>query len=148
MAILCSVVFYILGCKFNYLEIFFIGCLFEEVGYLEVGFKDGVDIYVINICFVIDFVDKKCWQIVCWVLKYFLEVKVVVVGCYVQFKLEEIFEIEGVDLVFGVVEKFCILNYVEELSKVFGKGMVCVGEVKEVNEFVNVFFLVIVFGFF
>ena len=134
-----SVAFYTLGCKLNYSETSSIGRLFEEAGYSEVGFKDGADIYVINTCSVTDFADKKCRQIVRRALKYSPEAKVVVVGCYAQLKPEEISEIEGVDLVLGAAEKFRILDYVEELSKAPGKGMVRAGEVKEANEFVNAF---------
>lgn len=134
-----SVAFYTLGCKLNYSETSSIGRLFEEAGYSEVGFKDGADIYVINTCSVTDFADKKCRQIVRRALKCSPEAKVVVVGCYAQLKPEEIAEIEGVDLVLGAAEKFRILDYVEELSKAPGKGMVSAGAVKEANEFVNAF---------
>ncbi len=134
-----SVAFYTLGCKLNYSETSSIGRLFEKAGYSEVGFKDGADIYVINTCSVTDFADKKCRQIVRRALKYAPEAKVVVVGCYAQLKPEEISRIEGVDLVLGAAEKFRILDYVEELSKAPGKGMVRAGAVQEANAFVNAF---------
>ncbi|MBV6654881.1 MAG: tRNA (N(6)-L-threonylcarbamoyladenosine(37)-C(2))-methylthiotransferase MtaB, partial [Mameliella sp.] len=116
-----------------------IGRLFEEAGYSEVNFNDGADSYVINTCSVTDFADKKCRQIVRRALKHSPEAKVVVVGCYAQLKPEEISEIDGVDLVLGAAEKFRILDYVEELSKAPGKGMVHAGAVKEAKEFVNAF---------
>ena len=134
-----SVAFYTLGCKLNYSETSSIGRRFEEAGYSEVGFKDGADIYVINTCSVTDFADKKCRQIVRRALKYSPNAKVVVVGCYAQLKPEEIADIEGVDLVLGAAEKFRILDFVEELSKAPGKGLVRAGEVKEANRFVNAF---------
>lgn len=134
-----SVAFYTLGCKLNYSETSSIGRLFEEAGYSEVGFRDGADIYVINTCSVTDGADKKCRQIVRRALKHAPEAKVVVVGCYAQLKPEEISEIEGVDLVLGAAEKFRILDYVEELSKAPGKGMVRAGAVQEANAFVNAF---------
>ncbi len=134
-----SVAFYTLGCKLNYSETSSIGRLFEEAGSSEVGFKDGADIYVINTCSVTDFADKKCRQIVRRALKYSPDAKVVVVGCYAQLKPEEIADIEGVDLVLGAAEKFRILDFVEELSKAPGKGLVRAGEVKEANRFVNAF---------
>lgn len=134
-----SVAFYTLGCKLNYSETSSIGRLFGEAGYSEVDFRDGADIYVINTCSVTDFADKKCRQIVRRALKYSPEAKVVVVGCYAQLKPEEISEIDGVDLVLGAAEKFRILDYVEELSKAPGKGMVRAGAVQEANAFVNAF---------
>ncbi|MCB0563883.1 MAG: tRNA (N(6)-L-threonylcarbamoyladenosine(37)-C(2))-methylthiotransferase MtaB [Phaeodactylibacter sp.] len=134
-----TVAFYTLGCKLNYSETSSIGRLFENAGYLEVGFKDGADIYVVNTCSVTDFADRKCRQIVRRALKYSPEAKVVVVGCYAQLKPEEIADIEGVDLVLGAAEKFRILDYVDELSKAPGKGMVRAGEVSEARDFVNAF---------
>ena len=134
-----TVAFYTLGCKLNYSETSSIGRLFEGAGYTEVGFKDGADIYVVNTCSVTEFADRKCRQIVRRALKYSPEAKVVVVGCYAQLKPEEIADIEGVDLVLGAAEKFRILDYVEELSKAPGKGMVRAGEVTEARDFVNAF---------
>lgn len=134
-----TVAFYTLGCKLNYSETSSIGRLFEDAGYTEVGFRDGADIYVINTCSVTDFADRKCRQIVRRALKHAPEAKVVVVGCYAQLKPEEIADIEGVDLVLGAAEKFRILEYVDELSKAPGKGMVHAGEVSEARDFVNAF---------
>jgi len=134
-----TVAFYTLGCKLNYSETSSIGRLFESAGYTEVSFQDGADIYVINTCSVTDFADRKCRQIVRRALKYSPEAKVVVVGCYAQLKPEEIAEIEGVDLVLGAAEKFRILDFVEELSKAPGKGMVRAGEVSEAKDFIHAF---------
>jgi threonylcarbamoyladenosine tRNA methylthiotransferase MtaB len=134
-----SVAFYTLGCKLNYSETSSIGRLFEDAGYSEVPFQQGADIYVINTCSVTDFADRKCRQIVRRALKTTPDAKVIVIGCYAQLKPEEISEIPGVDLVLGAAEKFRILNYVEELEKAPGKGMVRAGEVSEAHEFVNAF---------
>lgn len=134
-----SVAFYTLGCKLNYSETSSIGRLFEEAGYAEVSFNQGADIYVVNTCSVTDFADRKCRQVVRRALKTAPDAKVIVIGCYAQLKPEEISEIPGVDLVLGAAEKFRILNYVEELEKAPGKGMVHAGEVSEAKEFVNAF---------
>ncbi|MCO6477239.1 MAG: tRNA (N(6)-L-threonylcarbamoyladenosine(37)-C(2))-methylthiotransferase MtaB [Phaeodactylibacter sp.] len=134
-----TVAFYTLGCKLNYSETSSIGRLFEDAGYTEVGFRDGADIYVVNTCSVTDFADRKCRQAVRRALKYAPQAKVVVVGCYAQLKPKEIAEIEGVDLVLGAAEKFRILDFVDELSKAPGKGMVRAGEVSEARDFVNAF---------
>lgn len=134
-----SVAFYTLGCKLNYAETSSIGRLFEDAGYAEVPFQQGADIYVVNTCSVTDFADRKCRQIVRRALKITPEAKVIVIGCYAQLKPQEISEIPGVDLVLGAAEKFRILNYVEELEKAPGKGMIYAGEVSEAKEFVNAF---------
>lgn len=134
-----SVAFYTLGCKLNYSETSSIGRLFEDAGYSEVPFREAADVYVINTCSVTDFADRKCRQTVRRALKNNPEAKVVVIGCYAQLKPDEIANIEGVDMVLGAAEKFRILDYVDELSKAPGKGMVKAGEVSEAKTFVNAF---------
>ena len=134
-----TVSFYTLGCKLNYSETSSIGRLFEDAGYQEVKFDDGADICVINTCSVTDFADKKCRQIVRRALRKSPEAKVVVIGCYAQLKPQEIAEIPGVDLVLGAAEKFRILEFVENIEKAPGKGMVQAGEVKEANIFKHAF---------
>jgi threonylcarbamoyladenosine tRNA methylthiotransferase MtaB len=134
-----TVAFYTLGCKLNYSETSSIGRLFEQAGYAEVGFKDGADIYVINTCSVTDFADRKCRKIVRQALRKAPQAFVIVVGCYAQLKPEEIADIPGVDLVLGAAEKFRILDYVDDLTKSPGKGMVRAGEVTEAKDFINAF---------
>jgi threonylcarbamoyladenosine tRNA methylthiotransferase MtaB len=134
-----TVAFYTLGCKLNYSETSALGRLFEKAGYLEANFNDGADIYVINTCSVTEFADRKCRQIVRRALKKSPHAFVVVVGCYAQLKPEEIAEIPGVDLVLGAAEKFRILDFIDELSKAHGKGMVQAGEVKEAKDFIHAF---------
>lgn len=134
-----TVAFYTLGCKLNFSETSSIGRLFEEAGYSEVNFNDGADIYVINTCSVTDFADRKCRKIVRSALRHAPHAYVVVVGCYAQLKPEEIANIPGVDLVLGAAQKFRILDYINELTKMPEKGMVYAGDVKEANEFVNAF---------
>ena len=115
------------------------GRLFEQAGYAEVPFKAAADIYVINTCSVTDFADRKCRKTVRKALRQSPNAYVVVVGCYAQLKPDEIAEIPGVDLVLGAAQKFRILDYIDELSKAPGKGLVQAGDVKEANTFVNAF---------
>jgi threonylcarbamoyladenosine tRNA methylthiotransferase MtaB len=134
-----TVAFYTLGCKLNYSETSSIGRLFEQAGYGEVSFEEGADIYVINTCSVTDFADRKCRKVVRQALRQNQRAFVVVVGCYAQLKPQEIAEIPGVDLVLGAGEKFRILDYIDDLSKAPGKGMLQAGEVREVKDFVDAF---------
>ncbi|MEZ5058891.1 MAG: MiaB/RimO family radical SAM methylthiotransferase, partial [Saprospiraceae bacterium] len=134
-----SVAFYTLGCKLNYSETSSIGRLFEDAGYLELDFNNGADIYVINTCSVTDFADRKCRQIVRRALRKNPSAFVVVIGCYAQLKPKEIAEIPGVDLVLGAAEKFRILEFIDDLSKSPGKGMVQAGEVTAAKDFINSF---------
>ncbi len=134
-----SVAFYTLGCKLNYSETSAIGRSFEDKGYREVKFEEGADIYVINTCSVTDFADRKCRKVVRQALRAAPQAFVVVIGCYAQLKPEEIAEIPGVDLVLGAAEKFRILDFIDDLSKAPGKGMVAAGKVTEAKDFINAF---------
>lgn len=131
--------FYTLGCKLNYSETSSISRQFEEAGYGVVPFNQGADIYVINTCSVTDFADRKCRKVVRQAMKQAPDAKVIVIGCYAQLKPQEISEIPGVDLVLGAAEKFRILDFIDHIEKVPGKGMVQAGEVKEAKDFVHSF---------
>ncbi len=134
-----TVAFYTLGCKLNYSETSSIGRQFEKAGYQEVKFNTGADIYVINTCSVTDFADRKCRYVVRRALRFAPQAYIVIVGCYAQLKPREIAEIPGVDLVLGAAEKFRVLEYIDDLAKSPGKGMVQAGEVETANRFVNSF---------
>lgn len=134
-----NVAFYTLGCKLNYSETSSLGRLFADAGIAEISFDAGADIYVINTCSVTDFADRKCRKVVRQALRHNPEAQVVVVGCYAQLKPDEIANIPGVDLVLGAAEKFRILDFVGELSKAPGKGMVQAGAVSEANTFEEAF---------
>ena len=134
-----TIAFHTLGCKLNYSETSAIARQFEGAGYNAVKFQDGANIYVINTCSVTDFADRKCRKIVRQALRHSPDAYVIVTGCYAQLKPQEISEIPGVDLVLGAAEKFKILNYVDDISKAPGKGMINAGEIREVNNFTNAF---------
>ena len=128
-----SVAFYTLGCKLNFSETSSIGRLFEDAGYAVNKFEEGADVYVINTCSVTDFADRKCRKTVRRALRISPHAVVVVIGCYAQLKPKEISEIPGVDLVLGAKEKFKVLDFVNELSKAPGKGLIHSCDVKEAN---------------
>lgn len=134
-----TVALHTLGCKLNFSESSSIGRSFEDAGYSIIGFNMGADVYVINTCSVTEFADRKCRKTVRQALKHNPSAFVVVIGCYAQLKPEEISNIEGVDLVLGAKEKFNILQYLDELTKAPGKGMIQAGEVSDANTFIDAF---------
>jgi threonylcarbamoyladenosine tRNA methylthiotransferase MtaB len=134
-----TVAFHTLGCKLNYAETSSIGRQFEAAGYGIVEYDAGADVYVINTCSVTDFADRKCRKAVRQALRQSPDAFVVVIGCYAQLKPTEIAEIPGVDLVLGASEKFRILDYLDQLDKAPGKGLVRTSEVAEANHFVDAF---------
>jgi threonylcarbamoyladenosine tRNA methylthiotransferase MtaB len=134
-----SVAFHTLGCKLNYSETSTIARMFEEKGFLPRKIEDGPDIFVLNTCSVTEGADKECRKIVRSVLRTNPQTQVVVIGCYAQLKPSEISEIPGVDLVLGAAEKFKILEFVENLEKSPGKGLVAAGEVRDADIFSSSF---------
>jgi len=130
-----TVAFHTLGCKLNYSETSALARLFESSGYLPVKFEEEADIYVLNTCSVTEQADRECRKIVRQAMRRQPGAFVVVTGCYAQLKPQEIADIPGVDLVLGAGEKFRILDYVDDLSKSQGKGMIRAGEVRDVNTF-------------
>ena len=130
-----TVAFHTLGCKLNYSETSALARLFEDNGYMPVKFEEEADIYVLNTCSVTEQADRECRKIVRQAMRRSPSAFVVVTGCYAQLKPQEISEIPGVDLVLGAGEKFRILDYVDDLSKAQGKGMVQAGDVRDVNTF-------------
>ncbi|MBK6929950.1 MAG: tRNA (N(6)-L-threonylcarbamoyladenosine(37)-C(2))-methylthiotransferase MtaB [Saprospirales bacterium] len=130
-----TVAFHTLGCKLNYSETSALSRLFEAKGYWPVRFETGADIYVINTCSVTEQADRECKKIVRQALRQRPGAFVIVTGCYAQLKPGEIAAIPGVDLVLGAGEKFRILDYIDDLSKAQGKGMIHAGSVRDVNTF-------------
>lgn len=127
-----KVAFYTLGCKLNFSETSTIGRLFTDAGYAVVEFTAGADVYVINTCSVTEHADKKCRKVVKEALKYAPNAYVTIVGCYAQLKPTEIAEIEGVDMVLGAAEKFRIVEYISDLTKL-PKAIVHQQDIEKVN---------------
>jgi threonylcarbamoyladenosine tRNA methylthiotransferase MtaB len=127
-----KVAFYTLGCKLNFSETSTIGRLFTDAGYAVVDFTDAADVYVINTCSVTEHADKKCRKVVKEALKYAPNAYITIVGCYAQLKPAEIASIEGVDMVLGAAEKFRIVEYISDLTKL-PKAVVHQQNIEKVN---------------
>lgn len=133
-----KVAFYTLGCKLNFSETSAIARHFGEAGYARVEMEEQPDVLVINTCSVTDQADKKCRNIVNRAIRHNPGVYVAVIGCYAQLKPEEIASIEGVNVVLGANEKFNIVKIVEE-NDLHEKGIIRVGEIKDVKDFIPSF---------
>jgi len=106
-----------LGCKLNFSETSMISQKVTAAGFDKTGFDTKADVYVINTCTVTDNADKKFKQYVKQALKQNTEAMVIAIGCYAQLKPEELADIEGVDMVLGIEEKFNLPHYLNVLSK-------------------------------
>ncbi len=112
-----KVAFHTLGCKLNFSETSTIARNFVKKGYQKVAFDEFADIYVINTCSVTDNADKRFKTFVKAAHKANPEAFVIAIGCYAQLKPEELAQIDNVDLVLGIQEKFKITDYINSLQK-------------------------------
>lgn len=108
--------------------------MFEQKGYLKVGFEENPDIFIINTCSVTENADKKCKKIVREAKKISPHSFVTIIGCYAQLKPKEIAEIEGVDAVLGAAEKFRLIELLDDFASV-QETKVLASEIQEANVF-------------
>ena len=129
------VAFVCLGCKLNFSETSTWVRTFVAHGYERVGERKPADLYVVNSCAVTEQAEKKCRQAIRHLRKMAPDAHIVVAGCYAQLRAEELFAIEGVDLVIGTEKKAelftlanalfstgkrgCYYTPVEEMTSVF-----------------------------
>ncbi len=106
-----------LGCKLNFSETSMISKKVAQTGFEITGFQEPADLYVINTCTVTDNADKKFKQYVRQALKHNPEAMVIAIGCYAQLKPEELADVDGVDMVLGIEEKFQLPQYIQNLTK-------------------------------
>jgi threonylcarbamoyladenosine tRNA methylthiotransferase MtaB len=106
-----------LGCKLNFSETSMISKKTALAGYDITGFQEKADVYVINTCTVTENADRKFKHFVKQALKQNPEAMVIAIGCYAQLKPEELADVEGVDMVLGIEEKFQLPQYIQSLQK-------------------------------
>lgn len=105
-----TVAFHTLGCKVNQYETEAMEEIFEKNGYIIVDDDEIADIYVINTCTVTNLSDRKSRQFIRRAKKINKDSIIAVVGCYSQVSPDEVFEIEGVDVVIGTTDRNRILE--------------------------------------
>ena len=112
--------YYTLGCKLNFAETSTIGKELASHGIRKARNGEEADICVLNTCSVTELADKKCRQLIRRIHKLHPNAFVVVTGCYAQLKPDEVFQIEGVDLVLGHAQKSGIIHFLNQsdISKI------------------------------
>ena len=104
-----------LGCKVNSYESEFIRNILEGNNYIEVD--ENADICIINTCTVTNTADNKSKQIINNIRKNNKNSIVVAVGCFCQFRKDEIEDLIDADIILGNKDKSKILKYIEEYRK-------------------------------
>lgn len=110
------IAFNTLGCKLNFSETSTISRSFRDGSYLEVGFDELADVYVINSCSVTRNAEKRCKAMVRQVMKRNPAASVAVIGCYSQINPEKLKKLPGVGLVLGNAEKFNLFEHIKRLQ--------------------------------
>jgi threonylcarbamoyladenosine tRNA methylthiotransferase MtaB len=129
-----KVAFYTLGCKVNQYETEAMEENFEKNSYKIVNDDEVADIYVINTCTVTNLSDRKSRQFIRRAKKTNEDSIIAVVGCYSQVSPDEVFEIEGVDVVIGTTDRERIVELCEQ-AKEKSEKINIVKDIKTQKEF-------------
>lgn len=129
-----KVAFYTLGCKVNQYETEAMEENFEKSSYEIVSDEEVADIYVINTCTVTNLSDRKSRQFIRRAKKANEDSIIAVVGCYSQVSPDEVFEIEGVDVVIGTTDRERIVELCEK-AKEKNEKINIVRDIKTQKEF-------------
>lgn len=105
---------YTLGCKVNTYESNVMRDALLNKGYFEVGLKEKADITIINTCTVTNTADSKSMKVIRQAIRRNENAIIIVCGCLVQNKKEEVSKIDGVDIVIGNINKSKIVDYIEK----------------------------------
>ncbi len=106
------VAFYTLGCKVNTYETESIWELFKEKKFERVNHHEFSDVYIINTCTVTNNGDSKSRKAIRKLIKQNPEAVIAVMGCYSQMSPEEVYKIDGVDIVIGTKHREQIVDLV------------------------------------
>lgn len=109
--------YYNIGCKVNFAEIASIQKKLEDKGHSTVDFGTTEEAVIINTCSVTNNADSDARKIIRRALKNNPSAFIGVLGCYAQLKPGEVADIDGVDAVFGMKEKFDVIDYLDNFSK-------------------------------
>ena len=110
-----KIAFYTLGCKVNTYESESVWELFKESGFERVSHKDYADVYIINTCTVTNSADSKSRKAIRRLIKINPEAVVAVMGCYSQLSTDDVFLIDGVDIVIGTKHREHLLPLVKKV---------------------------------
>jgi len=100
-----------LGCKVNSYESQYYIETLRNNGFIEVGFHELADIYIINTCTVTNIAASKSRQKIHQAKKNNSDALIVVIGCMVQVD-DESLKSEGIDLMIGAFDKDQILDLI------------------------------------
>lgn len=104
-----------LGCKVNTYESEFIRTLLLQNGFEEVF--DNADYAIINTCTVTNTADNKSKQVINNIKKTNPNAIVIALGCFTQFRKNEITNLIDADIILGNKDKSKVIDYIKEYEK-------------------------------
>ena len=104
-----------LGCKVNSYESEYIRNILLDNKYKEV--EDNADICIVNTCTVTNTADNKSKQVVNNIKKNNEHAIVIAIGCFTQFRNQEIESLIDADIILGNSDKSKIVDYIKEYEK-------------------------------
>ena len=110
-----KIAFYTLGCKVNTYETESIWELFKLQNFTRVDHKEFADVYIINTCTVTNSADSKSRKAIRRLIKINPEAVIAVMGCYSQISTDDVFSIDGVDIVIGTKHREHLLTLVNKV---------------------------------
>jgi threonylcarbamoyladenosine tRNA methylthiotransferase MtaB len=135
------IAFHTLGCKLNFSETSKISRDFSDEEFVNVGFSEVADYYVINSCSVTNKAEKKCKALIRQALKKNPNAGVAVIGCFSQINPNALFDIQGVKLVLGNSEKYNLFEHIKKLESGIIEEKEKMPSYNELNDFVPTYSL-------
>ena len=110
-----KIAFYTLGCKVNTYESESTWELFKEQGFKRVSPKEYADVYIINTCTVTNSAASKSRKAIRRLIRINPDAVIAVMGCYSQTATDDVFLIDGVDIVIGTKHREHLLPLVNKV---------------------------------
>lgn len=105
-----------IGCKVNFAETSRLKDIFSKRGYEIVDSETEADYVLINSCTVTNRADSDCRKIIRKARRNAPNAFIGVFGCYAQTSYAELAEMDEVDAIFGMKEKFKIPDIIDSIS--------------------------------
>lgn len=103
-----------LGCKVNLADTHELLADAKSRGFLEVGFEEEADVYVLNTCTVTQAAERHARKLARKLRRKFPEAKIVVTGCYAEVGRQALEALPEIDWVVGNLDKQDLMRWIEE----------------------------------
>ena len=118
--------FYTFGCKVNQYDTQMMRTVVSSK--FDIVDNDCADIYIVNTCSITAESERKARQLIRKINKEHPDSKIVVVGCYPQYKIDELKDMGCISAILSHLGKKNIVEYVEQVNRIEGP-LIVTGEV-------------------